>query len=120
MTKDPQLYVYHILKSISLIEEFIAGCIQETFGQERMRYDAVLRNLQTIAESTQKLPQSLKDRYLEVPWRDISGFHNILVHDYLDGIDPTMIWWIVHNELNVLKVAMLENLQIPIDPSKKL
>lgn len=43
MTKDPQLYIHHILKSIFLIEEFTVGSIQETFGQERMRYDTVLR-----------------------------------------------------------------------------
>lgn len=116
MIKDPQLYIQHILKSILFIEEFIAGCSQETFAQERMRYDAVLRNLQTIAESTQKLPQSIKDKHPDIPWRDISGFRNILVHDYLDSIDPTTIWWIVRNELSMLKTAMLKDLQISIEP----
>jgi uncharacterized protein with HEPN domain len=50
---------------------------------DRMRYDAIPRNLQTMSEATQRLSQETKNRYQHISWRDIAGFRNILVHDYL-------------------------------------
>ncbi|GBF52998.1 nucleotidyltransferase [Microcystis sp. 0824] len=49
--------------------------------------DAIIRRLQTLAESTQRLSEELKANIPDVDWRNISGFRNILVHDYLGGID---------------------------------
>ena len=108
MSKDPHLYVCHALESIGYIEEFLHGCTQETLKRERMRYDAVLRNLQTMAESLQRLPKDIQDRHPSVPWRDISGFRNIIVHDYLDGIDEDIIWVIVTIELPAIKTTLLD------------
>lgn len=73
-----------------------------------MRYDAILRNLQTLSESTQRLPQDIKDQYPQILWRDIAGFRNILVHNYLDELDEDIIWWIITKELNPIKIAMLK------------
>lgn len=56
-----------------------------------MRYDAILRNLQTMAEATQRLPEEFKNRYPNIPWKDISGFRNILVHDYLGDLDDEIV-----------------------------
>ena len=64
-----------------------------------MLYDAVLHNLQILAESTQKVADSVKNEPPEVQWKDISGFRNILFHDYLDGIDEYVIWNIIINDL---------------------
>ena len=108
MSKNPSLYIEHILDSIQYIEQFTAGVSKEEFLKERMRYDATLRNLQTLSESTQKLPQALKDKYKNIPWKDIAGFRNILVHDYLEGLDVDIVWHIVKNELPVMKTGILE------------
>ena len=64
--------------------------------------DAVLRNLQTLAESTQRLSDALKAQHDEIDWRRIAGFRNILVHDYL-GVDVPQVWAIVERELPALK-----------------
>nr|VFJ73599.1 MAG: Protein of unknown function DUF86 [Candidatus Kentron sp. FW] len=60
-----------------------------------MLYDAVLRNLQTLSEATQQLPTEKKALCLTIPWRQISGFRNILVHNYLGDIDPLTITAVV-------------------------
>ncbi len=108
MNKDPALYIEHILKSIDLIEKFTNNMSKENFVADVMRYDAVLYNLQTISESTQKLPQSIKDRNSYIPWKDISGFRNILVHDYLGDIDDNIVWLVITTWLPLLKEAMIE------------
>jgi len=106
MIKDHMLHITHILESIELIEEFIKGCSKNSIFEDRMRYYAILRNLQTLAESTQHLPQNLKNKHIEIPWKDISGFRNILVHEYLEGFDEDIIWSILAKELPVIKAVM--------------
>jgi uncharacterized protein with HEPN domain len=108
MIKEPFLYICHILEAIDYIEQFAEGHTRETIFEERMRYDAILRNLQTMAESSKRLPDSIKNSHAEVPWRDIAGFRNILVHDYLEGLDHEVLWRVVNYELSALKKAMLE------------
>ncbi len=67
--------------------------------------DAVLRNLQVLAESTQRLSDQLKTAHAEVPWREIAGLRNILVHDYL-GVDLEHVWRILERDLPKLKVDL--------------
>jgi uncharacterized protein with HEPN domain len=67
--------------------------------------DAVLRNLQTMAESTQRLSDELKESHPEIEWRYIAAFRNVLVHDYL-GIDIERIWEVTQNEVQELKQAI--------------
>jgi len=67
--------------------------------------DAVLRNLQTLAESTQRISDELKALHPEVDWRAIAGFRNVLVHDYL-GINLDRVWEIVSVHLPVLASQM--------------
>jgi uncharacterized protein with HEPN domain len=70
-----------------------------------MVQDAVLRNLQTLAESTQRIGDRLRDLHPEVDWRAIAGFRNVLVHDYL-GINLERVWEIVSVHLPVLRSQM--------------
>ncbi len=64
--------------------------------------DAVIRNLQTLAESTQRLSDELRQKYPDIAWRNIAAFRNVAVHDYL-GMDLKQIWDIVADDLPVLK-----------------
>ena len=64
-----------------------------------------MRNLQVLAESTQRLSDGSKARRPEVDWRAIAGFRNVLVHDYL-GVDAAAIWKVVQADLPVLKEAV--------------
>lgn len=103
--KDPALYLVHIAESIAKIERY-TGNDPATMG-DAMVYDAVLRNLQTLSEAAQKLPEAIKLRHPEIPWQNIAGFRNVLVHDYLNGIDPGIIRRVIAQELPALKAAVL-------------
>ena len=67
--------------------------------------DAVLRNLQTLAESTQHLSPALKTSHREIEWEKIAGFRNVLVHDYL-GINLIRVWEIIERNLPELKARI--------------
>jgi uncharacterized protein with HEPN domain len=82
-------------------------CIAKRHGARNVRVfgsndtktqDAVLRNLQVLAESTQRLSNGLKARHSEVPWRTIAAFRNVLVHGYL-GVNLERVWQILHEDL---------------------
>ena len=67
--------------------------------QDEVLYDGMLRNLQTLSEATQMWPDSLKSASPNVPWREVSGFRNILVHNYLGDIDSMTVLLVVKNHL---------------------
>ena len=71
-----------------------------------MLYDAALRNLQTLSEATQLLPANKKAAWPAIPWREISGFRNILVHNYLGSIDPLTVATVIDNHLQPLEECM--------------
>lgn len=91
--KDDRLYLLHINESLERIEEYVAPG-REAFLSDHKTQDAVLRNLQTMAESTQRLSDELKATRPDIDWRGIAGLRNILVHDYL-GISLPRVWEIV-------------------------
>ena len=105
MPKDNSLYVDHMLECIERIEEYTID--KEQFTRSRLVQDAVIRNLQILAESSQRLSEATKKQFPEIPWRGISGFRNILVHDYL-GVDLELIWSVVEMELPNLQSALRE------------
>ncbi len=80
--KDDRLFLLHISESLERVEAYVAGG-REVFFADTKTQDAVLRNLQTLAESTQRISESLKASRPEIDWRGIAGLRNILVHDYL-------------------------------------
>ncbi len=102
--KDDRLYVHHILECIRRIEAYCQSG-EAAFRKSEMIQDAVLRNLQTLAESTQRISDLSKALHPEVDWRAIAGFRNVLVHDYL-GINLIRIWEIVSVHLPLLALQM--------------
>jgi uncharacterized protein with HEPN domain len=106
-SEKDRVYVRHILECINKIEVYTAND-RERFMQDELVQDGVLRRLQTMAESTQRLSDDLKASVVTIDWRALSGFRNVLVHDYLNGIDINRIWDIIENYLPDLKQAMFE------------
>lgn len=99
--KDDRLYLIHILEGVSRIEKYTADG-RDAFMRDSKTQDAVLRNLQTLAESTQRLSAALRAAHPDVDWERIAGFRNVLVHDYL-GINMARVWEIVAHGLPELK-----------------
>jgi uncharacterized protein with HEPN domain len=102
--KDDRVYLIHIHECIERIERYTEDG-EEAFFNDTRTQDAVLRNLHTLAESTQRLSGALKTTHPEVDWRGISGFRNILVHDYL-GVSLALVWQVVQRDLPHLKAQI--------------
>lgn len=112
--KDFRLYLVHVLECIGKIERYAARGLGDP--EDSPVFDAILRNLQTLSEATQRLPDEIKARHSHIPWNRIAGFRNVLVHDYLGGIDPSIVRRVIETELPPLKIAI--ELELP-DPPKR-
>ncbi len=103
MNKPWQPYAHHILDAIAKIRRIeMRGSIVD----DDVLYDAALRNLQTLSEAAQKLPDDRKTLCPDIPWREIAGFRNILVHNYLGNIDPLTIIRVIEEYLPPLETCV--------------
>jgi uncharacterized protein with HEPN domain len=100
----------HIAECIERIESYTQGMTEDAFLASSLVQDAVIRNLQTLAESTQRLSTRAKESRPGIEWYKIAGLRNALVHDYL-GVDLKKVWNILRNDLSVLKRAVSEMLE---------
>ncbi len=103
MSKAWEPYALHILDAIAKIR--LIGARGDICADEIL-YDAALRNLQTLSEATQRLPDDVKLSHPAIPWKEISGFRNILVHDYLGSIDPAVIKRVIEERVPELEAAI--------------
>ena len=102
MIKSDQVYFEHILESIMKIEFFVKGLTKTDFDQNAMIQDAVIRNFEIIGEATKKISKQFTQSHPNIPWQDMAGMRDKLIHDYLD-VDLDVIWKTVEADLPLLK-----------------
>lgn len=100
MSKSWRPYAHHILDSITKIQRIQS---RGNIVEDDILYDAALRNLQTLSEATQKLTEEKTHLCPDIPWKEISGFRNILVHNYLGTIDPVTVNAVIEQQLQALE-----------------
>ncbi|MBE0582241.1 MAG: DUF86 domain-containing protein [Desulfofustis sp.] len=105
--KDDSVYLVHIEDAIANIQGYVVGG-RETFLANKMIQDAVIRNLEIIGEAVKKISPATRARAPEVPWKQISGLRDVLIHDYF-GVDLDTVWLVVENRLPVL-MSQIRNL----------
>lgn len=108
MTKSWHAYAEHVLDATEKIRQIRT---RGDVSKDAILYDAALRNLQTLSEATQRIPNDLKQDFPDIPWADISGFRNILVHNYLGNIDAETIKNVIETHLPELEQAIRTMLQ---------
>jgi uncharacterized protein with HEPN domain len=104
-------FLAHILESSEDIRSFLEGVSSaKDLENDRKTWFAVLRVLQTLAESAHKLPEDIKQRHSAIPWADFRDFRNGLAHDYLGDLPPERVWEFINDYLPPLETAMLSHI----------
>lgn len=75
------VFIEDIIDSIEKIERFISGLNIETFSCDELIRDAVLRNLEVIGEASKNIPENVREKYLNIPWKRMIGLRNIVIHE---------------------------------------
>ncbi len=119
--RDVSLYLKDIMQAIEAIEEFIKDMDFEQFREDDKTSSAVIRKLEIIGEATKSVPTEIRQNYADVPWREMAGMRDKLIHFYF-GVDHNLVWKAVKNRIPQIKPVIqkvIDGLKMPIKNEKR-
>ncbi|MCI0542635.1 DUF86 domain-containing protein [bacterium] len=105
--KDDGIYIRHILDAIGKIEEYVRGLDHDVFVENMLVQDGVMREIEIIGEAARNLSPAYKEKIPSIPWRDVIGMRNKLIHEYFE-VDLDAVWKTVQEDLPFLKKKITE------------
>lgn len=96
-----RLFVADIVDAITAIDAYTAGLTREQLFGDRLRLDAVIKNLAVIGEAAGRVPTDITEATPRIPWARMHGMRNVVVHEYF-GIDEEVLWGTVTDDLKPL------------------
>ncbi len=107
MKRELKASILDMLESIRIIEGYVEGATEADFESDIQMQDSVMRRLEIIGEASKAIPESEKLKFKDIPWKDIVGTRDILIHSYY-GVINSRVWKAVKEDLSKLKEALLE------------
>ena len=108
--RDYRLYLKDIWIAMESIEVFIAGMDFEEFQADDKTVSAVIRKLEIIGEAAKHVPEEIWQKYPQVPWREMAGMRDKLIHFYF-GVDYSLVWYTVTKRVPEVKREIKRILQ---------
>ena len=105
MTKAPLLYITHILDAINSVQTQMNGITKEQFENSELLQGFVERKLEIIGEATKRIQDDFKKEHPNIPWKDMAGMRDILIHQYTE-VDEDIVWKTITQKLNPLKESI--------------
>lgn len=102
MTRDPLIFLDHILESIALIEKYVFDITEASFIADIGTQDKIIRRLSIIGEAASQLPENFRLEHPQVKWKEIIGMRNFLIHEYF-GVTISEVWITVKRDLPELR-----------------
>ena len=100
-------YLHDMLENANRAIQFTEGMNFESFSKDEKTIYAVIRAVEIIGEATRNIPEEIRAKYPEIPWRDASNMRNKLVHRYF-GINIEVIWQTLNEDLPMLATTLQE------------
>jgi len=109
-SRDYRDYLQDILDAVNDIESFVDGMTYEEFIKDRKTLNAVVRSIEIIGEASKNIPETLKANCKELPWKQMAGMRDKLIHAYF-GVDVETLWKAVKENIPPLKKAIQKMLK---------
>ena len=91
-------YINDIIESCQDILVFTKGFSPEKFIKDKKTMNAVIRSLEVIGEASKKVPEDIKRKYSKIPWKQMAGMRDKLIHEYF-GVDKEMVWQVIEKHI---------------------
>ncbi len=101
MSRDPVDFLRDIEESCVRIIEYTDGLSQDEVFGERMRFDGLLHNFHVIGEAVKNLPDDLREKHADIPWKEIAGMRDFIAHAYF-ALDLGILWQGIKGDVPVL------------------
>ena len=102
MSRETRLFLEDIVESCDKIGRYTLGLKFEQFRDSELVVDAVARNLELVGEASKGVPNELRTRYPDVPWRKMAGLRDVIVHGYF-RVDVQLLWDIVQRDVPTVR-----------------
>lgn len=110
MKRNPKIFLKDILESIKRIEQYTKGKTEGEFLGDYEKQDAIMKRLEVIGEAVKNIPQKVKAEYPGIPWKQMSGMRDVLIHEYF-GVIMKRVWDTAKNDIPKLKKQISELLE---------
>jgi len=100
MQRDPAHFL-DIFESAKMAVSYLENISLEDFLNNYLVQDAVIRRIEVIGEASSRISKESKQRYSHLPWKEMKGMRNLLIHEY-DDINLDEVWNTVKTELPTL------------------
>ena len=113
MKRDYCVYLRDILQAFHNASQFVEGLSYENFIADRKTTSAVIRELEIAGEATKQLPASIRRKYPNIPWSDMAGMRDKLIHFYF-GVDMEIVWETVKVRIPELE-PLIKNVLVDLE-----
>lgn len=107
MKREASIYINDIIACVENIESFLKGVTKKAFNENIEKQSAVMRQLEIIGEAVKNLPAEITGTYKDIPWKDIAGLRDVMIHSYFQ-VDIEKVWNIIKQDIPKLKQRILE------------
>lgn len=112
--KSPRLvqdYLQDIIEAMAKAEVFVAGMDLPTFRKDEKTQFAVIRALEIVGEAAKKIPPPLRRRFTSIPWKNLAGMRDKLIHDYV-GVSVEVVWRTVREDIPTVRPSLVDMLRV--------
>lgn len=105
--QDDKVYLLHIRDALERIQTYLQELDKAGFFERILVQDGVIRQLEIIGEAVKRLSPELRKQHRNIPWKNIAGMRDKLIHDYF-GVDLDAVWKTTQEDLPSLQVRVIE------------
>ena len=108
--RNQEIYLKDIIEAMNKIEVFVEGITIDEFQKDDKTSSAVIRKFEIIGEATKNITNEIRTKYSEIPWKEMAGLRDRLIHSYF-GIDYNLVWTTIKDSIPKAKTLLKKILE---------